>query len=327
MGKNTIDNAFTAESVYGIHREPTYSGALSFLRRKYSRDLAGVDVAVTGLPLDTATSNRPGARFGPRGVREASSHLAWSPPYGLGFDPLERLAVIDYGDCLWDYGRPEEVPGAIEKHIRTILDGGALPLSIGGDHFVTFPILRAMHQRHGALALVHFDAHSDTWNDAEGVGRVDHGTMFYHAVREGLVDPSRSVQIGIRTHNPDTLGFHTIDAVWLHNNRAADAIERIRQVVGEHRAYLTFDVDVLDPCYAPGTGTPVCGGLSTATALEIMRGLQGLELTGMDVVEVAPPYDHAGITALAGATVAYEGLALFACRPARRSREASAAAV
>lgn len=315
MFKKIVDNAFTAESLYGLRYEPTYSGALSFLRRKYSRDLAGVDVAVTGLPLDTATSNRPGARLGPRAVREASAQLAWAPPYGLAVSPLERLAVIDYGDCLWDYGLPAEIPGAIEAHIAAIAGGGASPLSIGGDHFVTFPVLRALHKRHGTLSLIHFDAHSDTWTIDEEAGRVDHGTMFFHAVKEGLVDPARSVQIGIRTHNPDTLGFNTVDAPWLHRNGAAAALDRIRQVVGDHKAYLTFDVDVLDPCFAPGTGTPVCGGLSTATALELLRGLAGIHLVGMDVVEVAPAYDVAGITALAGATIAYEGLALFAPRP------------
>jgi agmatinase len=316
----TCDNAFTAESPYGVRREPTYSGALSFLRRRYSRDLTGVDVAVTGLPLDTATSNRPGARFGPRAVREASSQLAWAPPYGAGFDPLERLAVVDYGDCLWDYGRPEEIPGAIEKHIATILAAGASPLSIGGDHFVTLPVLRAMHRRFGTLSLIHFDAHSDTWNDDGGAGRVDHGTMFFHATREGVVDPARSVQIGLRTHNPDTLGFHVLDAPWVHRNGPDATIERIRSVVGDNRAYLTFDIDCLDPSFAPGTGTPVCGGLSSATALEILRGLKGVEFIGMDIVEVAPAYDVGGITALAGATVAHEYLTLYASRPGAAPR-------
>lgn len=320
------DNAFTAESLYGTHLEPTYSGALSFLRRKYSRDLKGVDVAVTGIPLDTATSNRPGTRFGPRAVREASSQLAWAAPYSWDFNPLDRLAVVDYGDCQWDYGRSEDVPGAIEAHIAKILEAGASPLSIGGDHFITFPILRALHKRYGTLSLIHFDAHSDTWNDDGGAGRVDHGTMFFHATREGLVDPARSVQIGLRTPNPDTLGFQVLDAPWVHRHGATAVIERIRQVVGAHQAYLTFDIDCLDPSFAPGTGTPVCGGLSSATALEILRGLKGLDFIGMDIVEVAPAYDVGNITALAGATFAHEYLGLYASRPGARLALAAVAA-
>lgn len=317
MRNSTGDHAFTATSLTSVSHEPFYSGALSFLRRKYSRDLTGVDVAVTGLPLDTATTNRPGARFGPRAVREASVTLAWDRPYGYSFNPLQRLAIVDYGDCEWDFGRPGDVPGAIEAHILGILRAGAAPLSIGGDHFVTFPVLRAMHKQHGPLSLIHFDAHSDTWHrdEHEEAGRIDHGTMFFHAAKEGLIDPAHSVQIGIRTHNPETHGFQILDAPWVHKNGAAAVIQRVREVVGGRKAYMTFDVDCLDPCFAPGTGTPVCGGLSTATAIEILRGLAGVDLVGMDVVEVAPAYDVAGITALAAATIAYEQLALYASRP------------
>ncbi|MGK3965917.1 agmatinase [Sorangium sp. So ce1667] len=309
------DHAFTAQSLTGASSEPMYAGALSFLRRKYSRDLTGVDVAVTGLPLDTATVHRPGARFGPRAVREASALLAWDRPYGCELDPLERLAVVDYGDCQWDLGRPMEVPAAIEAHIAGILRGGAAPLSIGGDHFVTLPVLRALHRQHGTLSLIHFDAHSDTWSHDDEAGRIDHGTMFFQAAREGIVDPARSVQIGIRTYNPDTCGFQILDAPWVHRNGAAAVIQRVREAVAGRKVYVTFDVDCLDPSFAPGTGTPVCGGLSTATAIEILRGIAGIDVVGMDVVEVAPAYDAAGITALAAATIAYEHLVLYACRP------------
>ncbi|WP_437929481.1 agmatinase [Sorangium sp. So ce291] len=312
---NRGDHAFTAQSLMGASSEPMYAGALSFLRRKYSRDLTGVDVAVTGLPLDTATCNRPGARFGPRAVREASALLGWDRPYGCEFDPLERLAVVDYGDCQWDHGRPMEVPAAIEAHIAGILRGGAAPLSIGGDHFVTLPVLRALHRQHGTLSLIHFDAHSDTWRHDDEAGRIDHGTMFFQAVREGIVDPARSVQIGIRTHNPETCGFQILDAPWVHRNGAAAVIQRVREAVAGRKVYVTFDVDCLDPSFAPGTGTPVCGGISTATAIEILRGIAGIDVVGMDVVEVAPAYDAAGITALAAATIAYEHLILYARRP------------
>src|SRR5207249_5638181 len=192
MPKTPGDHAFTAESPYGTVAEPTYSGALSFMRRRYTRDLKGVDVAVTGVPLDLATSNRPGARFGPAAIRKASAQLAWGLPWPWNFSPFDRLAVVDYGDCYFDSGRPEQIPQAIEAHARTILDTGVFMLSLGGDHFISLPLLRAHARAFGPLALVHFDAHSDTWRDE--AGRIDHGTMFFHAVQEGLVDPRRSVQ-------------------------------------------------------------------------------------------------------------------------------------
>jgi agmatinase len=312
------DRAFTAAGLKGTDSEPAFAGALSFMRRKYSRDLAGVDVAVCGYPLDTATTNRPGARLGPRAIRAASSHNAWARPYGCAFDPFDELAVVDYGDCAWDHGRPEAIPAAIEAHAGGILDSGAALLALGGDHFISYPLLKAQARRHGPLSLIHFDAHSDTWNDAGGSGRVDHGTMFYHAAQEGLVDPSRSVQVGLRTHNDDLLGFHVLDAPYVHDNGVARVAAEIRRVVGAHKAYLTFDIDCLDPSFAPGTGTPVPGGLSSAQAIAILKGLAGIAFVGMDIVEVAPAYDLSEITALAAAHIAHEWLALFA--HSRRSR-------
>ncbi len=315
MKRTSSDHAFTAQELKGTRQEPTFSGALSFLRRRYTKDLTGVDVAVTGIPLDTATTSRPGARYGPRGIRTMSSQIAWTRPYGWGFDPLEKLAIVDYGDCAWDHGRPAEIPQAIEAHADAIIATGAALLSMGGDHFISYPLLKAHARRHGPLSLVHFDAHSDTWNDAEGIGRVDHGTMFYHAAREGLVDPRRSVQIGLRTHNDDLMGFNVLDAPWVHEHGAKAVASEACRVVGGNKAYLTFDIDCLDPSFAPGTGTPVAGGLSSAQALAILKGLAGIDFVGMDIVEVAPPYDSADITALAAAHIAHEWLALFAVRP------------
>jgi agmatinase len=308
----TNDHAFTAQDLKGTHIEPTFAGALSFMRRKYSRDLAGVDVAVSGFPLDTATTNRPGARFGPRAVRAASTNNAWNRPYGADFEPFDRLSVVDYGDCQWDHGRPETIPAAIEAHADKILASGAALLSLGGDHFISYPLLKAHAKRHGPLSLIHFDAHSDTWDDSQGAGRVDHGTMFYHAAKEGLVDPHRSVQVGLRTHNDDHLGFNVLDAAWVHENGSARTAAEIRRIVGNHGAYLTFDIDCLDPSFAPGTGTPVPGGLSSAQAIAIFKGLAGMKFVGMDMVEVAPAYDVAEITALAAAHLAHEWLALYA---------------
>jgi agmatinase len=312
-GDRATDLAITRESLYGTTSEPTYSGVLSFMRRKYTRDLTGVDVAVTGIPLDTATSNRPGARFGPRAIRAASTILAWERPYGMAFDPFDRLAVADYGDCAFDYGRQSAAPDAIEAHVAGILEAGSAVLSLGGDHFVSYPILKAHAARFGApLSLLHFDAHSDTWPDDHG--RIDHGTMFYQAARQGLIDPETSVQIGLRTTNHDTLGFNIIDAPRVHEIGIAAVIEKTRAHLGERPVYLTFDIDCLDPAFAPGTGTPVCGGLTTHQALSILRGLAGIKLVGMDVVEVAPAYDSAEITAVAAAHVAMEMLYLFASR-------------
>ncbi len=304
------DQAFLRESLYGTRHESTYAGALSFMRRKYTRDLDGVDVAVSGVPLDTATTNRPGARFGPAAVRAASAHLAWGPPWPWGFDPFDRLAVVDYGDCAFDHGAPAEIPATIEAHAARIIDTGVSMLTFGGDHFITLPLLRAHAKRHGPLSLLHFDAHSDTWSD-EG-GRVDHGTMFWYAVKEGIIDPARSVQVGIRTHNADPLGITWLDAAWVHENGEQKTIEAVKRIVGEHKVYLTFDIDCLDPCFAPGTGTPVCGGLSTAQAQTVIRGLDGVDLVAMDVVEVAPAYDIGEITALAAASIALDYLCLRA---------------
>ena len=311
MDKKSGDHAFLRRDLYGTTPEPTYAGALSFMRRRYTRDLDGVDLVVSGVPLDTATTNRPGARFGPRAIRAASTTMAWERPYGMAFDPFDELAVVDYGDCFFDFGRPETIPGAIEKHALDIISQGPGLVSLGGDHFVAYPLLRAHAEQHGApLSLLHFDAHTDTWDDDEG--RVDHGTMFWHAAREGIVDPQHSVQIGIRTRNRDTLGFNVLDAPFVHENGIDAVIDATRAVLGDRPVYLTFDIDCLDPAFAPGTGTPVSGGLSSYQALAILRGLQGANIVGGDVVEVAPAYDVGEITALAAAHIAMEIIGLYA---------------
>ena len=311
------DNAFTATELHGtVTGSPSYAGALSFMRRKYSRDLKGVDVAVTGIPLDLATTNRPGARFGPRAIRAASAGISWARPWPWDFDPFDRLAVVDYGDCEFDHGEPETIVPFIEKHIAEILDSGAASLVLGGDHFVTYPVLKAYAAKYGPISLVHFDAHSDTWS--EKTKRLDHGTMFYHAVKEGLVDDKSSVQIGLRTTNDEPMQFNILDSRWVHGLGPAVTANEVRKIVGENNVYLTFDIDCLDPSFAPGTGTPVCGGLSTHQSLEIIRGLKGINIVGADIVEVAPAYDVGEITALAGATLAAEFLCLYASNPHRQ---------
>jgi agmatinase len=303
------DLAITRLSPYGTQAEPTYSGVTSFLRRRYSKDLDGVDVAIVGVPFDVATTGRPGTRFGPRAIRAASTMLAWCQPYAWDFDPLDRLNVIDWGDVYFDSGNIASAPAMIADAYDQFTAANVIPLTLGGDHFISYPILQSLAKIHGPLSLIHFDAHSDTWED-DG-NRIDHGTMFYQAARNGIVDPSRSIQLGMRTHNTETHGYQVLDARWLHKNGISKAIEAIKFRVGEHPCYLTFDVDFIDPAFAPGTGTPVVGGFDTHTALELIRGLAGVNLIGADVVEVSPPFDHAEITALAGASIAQEILCLM----------------
>jgi len=308
-----IDHAIHRTSLRGYAPENTYSGALSFGRRRYTRELAGVDVAVTGIPLDIATTFRPGARLGPAAVRAATAQLN-EKLHPWGFGPYDHLSVTDYGDCAIDHHRPQTVVETIADHARTIIAGDTLMLSLGGDHFITWPLLRAHAERHGRpLALIHFDAHTDTWPD-DAPDSLNHGTMFYKAIKEGLIDPARSVQIGIRTWNDDFMGMNVLGADWVHAHGTKAVADRVREIVGGDAAYLTFDIDCLDPAFAPGTGTPVPGGLSSAQALDILRRFVPLNLVGMDVVEVAPSYDHAEITALAAAHVATEMLCVLAAQ-------------
>jgi agmatinase len=305
------DGAIRRPSLHDYAVENTYAGVLSFMRRSYTRDLSGVDVAISGVPLDLATTYRSGARLGPAAVRAASVQLAELDPFPWGFDPFDDLAVIDYGDCWFDAHNPLTIKPAIVEHARTILSSGAKMLTFGGDHFITYPLLIAHAERYGKpLSLIHFDAHCDTWAD-DAPDSLNHGTMFYKAVKDGLVDPHSSVQVGIRTWNEDFMGFNLLDAPWVHEHGPRKALERIREIVGERPTYLTFDIDCLDPAFAPGTGTPVAGGLSSAQALAIVRGLGDVNLVGADVVEVAPAYDHADITALAAAHVACDLLCLW----------------
>ena len=306
------DQAFRKTDLLGRETEMTYAGALSFLRRRYSRDLSGADVAVSGVPYDGAVTNRSGARLGPRAVRAASTQLAELKAFPFGFDPFDTLAVVDYGDCFLDAHHPETLVDTVEAHIKGMLDAGVFPLTLGGDHFISYPILRAIKAQHGPVALVHFDAHPDTWDD-DGA-QLDHGSMFLRAKTEGLIDVSKSTQVGIRTHNCSDHGFDILTAPWVHRNGADAAIAAILERAGDAKVYLTFDIDCLDPAFAPGTGTPVPGGLSSAQALDIVRGLGDLNLVGADVVEVSPAYDVSEITAIAAATVAHDILCLLAVK-------------
>ncbi len=309
--KRDVDGAFTRAGLKGRSAENTFGGATSFLRRRYTKDLAGVDIAVTGVPFDQAVTNRPGARLGPRAIREASALQVYDPPYGWdGYDPLGRLAIADYGDLAFDYAQPGDFPQVLEAHADTILDQGAAMIALGGDHSITLPLLRAHAKRHGPLALLQIDAHTDTWPD-DDPARVDHGTMIYKAVKEGLLDVRSSAHIGIRTVVEDNLGIEIFDARAVHELGASEIAKRVQEILGDVPVYLSFDIDALDPAFAPGTGTPVWGGLSTAQAAILLRDIAGINLVGGDVVEVSPPFDHGQITAVAGAHVAMELLCLW----------------
>jgi agmatinase len=315
--KSQVDTAFTRKNLRGYAFENAFGGATSFLRRTYTKNLTGVDLAITGVPFDQAVTHRPGARFGPRAIREASTLQPYDRPYGWPGNPLEEMSVIDYGDLAFDYAKISDFPNALTDHIRVILAAGAGSIVLGGDHYITFPILRAYAEKFGPLSVIHFDAHSDLWPD-DDLTRIDHGTMMYKAVMAGLVDPKRSVQIGIRTTTEDYLGFQVIDAREVHEQGVAVMVAKVKALVGSYPTYLTFDIDALDPAFAPGTGTPVWGGLHSWQAAAALRDLAGINLVGGDVVEVSPPYDTTGATAIAGAHVAYDLVCLY--HWARRQR-------
>ncbi|HBT00637.1 MAG TPA: agmatinase, partial [Citreicella sp.] len=230
--------------------------------------------------------------------------------YGWGYDVLSEFAIADVGDLAFDYANVPAFPATLQAHAQGILDQGAALVTLGGDHSITLPLLRAHAAKYGPLSVIQFDAHTDTWAD-DDFDRIDHGTFMYKAVKQGLVDPARSVQIGIRTDNPDTLGFHILDAREVHRAGPEAIAERARAIVGDHPVYVTFDIDALDPAFAPGTGTPVWGGLSSHQAAVCLRDLAGITMVGGDVVEVSPPFDTTGATAIMGAHVATELLCLW----------------
>ena len=298
-----------------IAAEQTFTGAWTFLRTPRVASAAGANVAFLGVPFDLATSNRPGARFGPDAIRAASAQLAELKAYPGGFNPLEYVRAVDIGDVYLDYGNPHTLPAAIEAAATDVIEAGAFLCAMGGDHFISYPLIRAHAKKHGPLALVHFDAHTDTWRSAnplDGPVEINHGTMFCRAIDEGLIVPERSVQTGIRTWVDDAMGMTIFDNVLVETNRANDIAAGIRAIVGEGPCYLTVDIDCLDPAFAPGTGTPVTGGLTPVKLLQILRGIADLNIVGFDLVEVAPVYDTGGITALNAATIIYEQLARIA---------------
>jgi agmatinase len=289
------------------------------MRLPHVVDVAGVDAAVVGIPFDTATSFRAGARFGPEGIRSASALLRPYHPV-LDVNLVETLSVVDFGDLAVAPGDVEGTYRRIEAGLAPLVEAGVFTLVLGGDHSITLAELRALARRHGPLALVHLDAHTDTWDEYFGQ-RYFHGTPFKRAVEEGLLEPSASLQAGMRGSLYDksdledarSLGFAVVPSEELRALGPEGYAEAVRERVGDRPVFLSFDIDFLDPAFAPGTGTPEVAGFSTAEAVAFLRALRGLKLIGSDVVEVAPPYDGPGQpTALAAANVALDLLALYA---------------
>jgi agmatinase len=297
------------------------------MRAPHVTDLAGVDAAVYGIPFDTATSYRTGPRFGPEAIRSASALIR---PYNpaLAVNVVEALSLVDYGDLPVSPGDTERTYGQVEEALAPIVDAGIFPVALGGDHSITLAELRALARRYGPLALVQLDSHGDTWEQYFGQ-KFFHGTTFKRAVEEGVVDPAASVQAGMRgslygaadIDDAKDMGFTVLTTDELRDLGAAAYGKLVLETVGDRPVFMSFDIDFLDPAFAPGTGTPEVGGFSTAEALAFLRALRGVKLAGCDVVEVSPPYDGPGMqTALAAANVVYDLLSLRALGGAPEAR-------
>ena len=302
----------------GLRDTVPYQGATTFMRAPSTRDLDGVDIAVYGIPLDLGTINRPGARLGPRAIREQSLLTCgfgsiWPHDYELS----ERVKFIDYGDLSFTPGYIDDMLEVTGVHLRKMIDAGISTLGLGGDHLIAYPELYAHAQAHGPLSLIHFDAHADNYES----DRLNHGSMFWFAADEGLIDPKRSVQVGIRTPWDGDNGFTVLSANECNRMSSDQIVARIRDVVGDSPCFVSLDVDGMDPAYTPGTGTPVPGGITSMMQREILWGLKGINAVGGDVVEVSPPYDHNGATAIVASYVAADILYLLAENRRNKARQ------
>lgn len=298
--------------------EPRFIDIPTFMRAPLATALDGLDIGLVGVPFDAGVTNRPGARHGPREIRNQSSQMRTIHPV-TRVNPYDLCTVADVGDiCFEHLYSLEEAHREIEAFYRRLHDAGVAPLTAGGDHSISYPILRAIADE-APMGVVQVDAHSDTWDEFKG-SRIHHGAPFRRAVEDGLIDPRRTVQIGIRGAQTVTDGWDFsrecgMRVIFMHEVARMgidEVIAETRRVVGDGSVYLSFDIDGLDPAFAPGTGTPEIGGLTTLEAQTLLRGLRGLDLRGADVVEVSPPFDPTGNTALVGATVMYELLCLLA---------------
>jgi agmatinase len=299
---------------------PRFAGHSTFARLPRREDVTRYEVAVVGVPFDSGVTYRPGARFGPAAIRQASRLLR---PYNPALDarPFGSQQVVDAGDIVGNPFDIERASAEITAATAELISGGRRIVALGGDHTIAYPLLKAHHQVHGPLALVHFDAHLDTW-DTYFDTPLTHGTPFRRAAEEGLFRAGASMHVGIRGSLYDPadltddaeLGFAVVHCDELERTGVDAVARRIRDRVGDAPLYVSVDIDVLDPAFAPATGTPEAGGMTSRELLAILRGLTGTNLVGVDIVEVAPAYDHAEITAVAAANLAYEFLSLFAGR-------------
>ncbi|HCV78326.1 MULTISPECIES: agmatinase [Pseudomonas] len=301
----------------GGNEMPRFGGIASMLRLPHLASPQGLDAAFIGIPLDIGTSLRSGTRFGPRQLRSESVMIR---PYNMatGAAPFDSLSVADLGDVAINTFNLLDTVRLIEAHYDRVLEHDVIPLTLGGDHTLTLPILRAMKKKYGKIGLVHVDAHADV-NEHMFGEKIAHGTTFRRAVEEGLLDCDRVVQIGLRAQGyaADDFdwcreqGFRVVQAEECWHRSLTPLMAEVRERVGGGPVYLSYDIDSIDPAWAPGTGTPEIGGLTTIQALEIIRGCRGLELVGCDLVEVSPPYDTTGNTALLGANLLYEMLCVL----------------
>lgn len=328
---SSTDNWHTEKSPvtgreYRATHEPRYMGISTFMRAPLAHSLEGVDIGLVGVPYDGGVTNRPGARHGPHGIRDASN-LMRPIHHVTRVNPFDQCHIADLGDVRFtSVFSPEAVSEEIRAFYARLADAGVAPLSAGGDHSVTYPILKGIH-RGEPFSLIHVDAHTDTWDKYMG-SKFHHGGPFRLATEDGLIDPKHTIQIGIRGAQTTTSGWdYSIEkgmrVVFMEEFTdlgVAEVIKEARRVVGDRPVYLTFDIDGLDPVYAPGTGTPEVGGITTIEAQRLIRGLSGLPFVGGDVVEVSPPFDPSGNTSLVGATIMYEILCVLAQARSQRAR-------
>ena len=299
---------------------PRYSGLTTFAQLPELYEVSDVDVAIVGIPFDSGVSYRPGARFGPSHVREAARLLRPYNPAG-DVSPFSQQQVADAGDFPANPFDIEEAIAGIHKSYDQLLERAKRIVTIGGDHTITLPILRSLKAKHGAISVVHFDAHLDTWDSYFGADYT-HGTTFRRASEEGLLDPEGCMHIGIRGSlyaakdltDDKALGFQIFSSIEFQDLGAHEAIKKMQDRVGQRPVYISIDIDVLDPAHAPGTGTPEAGGLTSRELLSVLRATAGMNVIGADVVEVAPAYDHAQITGIAASHVIYELISAFATK-------------
>lgn len=309
---------------------PRFGGIATFFRLPHVplENAAGVDIGIVGIPWDGGTTNRPGPRHGPRQMRDQSS-MVRRMHQTSGVVPYELANVADLGDCPVNPANVDDGLDRVEAYYKKLVAMGVRPLSAGGDHLCSLPVLRAIGEKRPA-GMIHFDAHTDLYDSYFGGFKYTHGTPFRRAIEDGVLDPKRTIQIGLRGSMYDTEDFDYGEKMGVRFMRIEEVkelgprkvMEIARDVAGELPVYVSFDIDVLDPAYAPGTGTPEIGGLTTFEAQQLLRGLRGLDIAGADVVEVSPPFDPSGLTAYAGATMMFEILCSMAEAVSRKGKPA-----